>query len=47
MTHDELIEIGCEYAKAEDRWGDTKAGYWLDGQFLGTDEKTATEAIEG
>lgn len=47
MNHDELLDYGCEYATAEDRWGDTKSGYWLDGVYLGSTARIATEAIRG
>jgi hypothetical protein len=47
MTHNELIEYGCEFCKREDRHGDTLSGYWLDGVFLGKTARDATEAIKG
>jgi len=47
MTHEELIEYGCDYSRREDRHGETKSGYWLDGVYLGKTTKQATEAIRG
>lgn len=31
----ELLAMGAERLKAEDRFGDTKSGWWLDTVFLG------------
>ena len=31
----ELREMGAELLKQEDRFGDTKSGWWLDTVFLG------------
>lgn len=47
MSHEELIEAGCDFSKREDRQGETKSGYWLDGVFLGKTPRQATEAIKG
>lgn len=40
-----LIEAGAVKEKAQDRHGDTKTGWWLDGVFLGRDAKTAWEGL--
>ena len=42
-----LLEIGAEKLKAEDRWGDTRTGWWLDGVYLGKDPVVALNAVEG
>lgn len=47
MTLTELEKLGATYEKREDRQGDTKTGWWLDGTFLGESITDATEAIEG
>jgi len=56
MTHEELLAYGCTYVKAEDRFGDTRTGYWIQGDdpnhkvygdFLGETEEAATQAIRG
>ena len=46
MTRNDLEEYGATYEKAEDRSGDTKTGWWLDGVYLGETVLGATEAIE-
>lgn len=45
----ELREIGAELLKAEDRHGDTKTGWWLDGVWLAPtkDPVAALRAIKG
>lgn len=34
-TTAELLEMGAELLKAEDRHGETKTGWWMDGVYLG------------
>jgi hypothetical protein len=43
----ELREMGAELAKMEDRQGDTKSGWWLDGVYLGKKATDALEAVQG
>lgn len=31
---EELLIRGAELLKAEDRWGETKTGWWMDGVWL-------------
>jgi hypothetical protein len=38
-----LIEAGAENLKTEDRHGETKAGWWMDGVYL---DKKATDALK-
>lgn len=40
-----LAEAGAVKEKREDRHGDTKSGWWLDGVYLGSDTRSAIEAI--
>jgi hypothetical protein len=40
-----LLESGAVKEKREDRHGDTKSGWWLDGVYLGNDTRTALESI--
>lgn len=47
MTHEELIDCGCELMTAEDHNGEIKTGYWLGGTFCGETEESAAEAILG
>lgn len=47
MTREELIAYGAVFEKREDRHGDTKTGWWLDGVYLGNTTQLATEAING
>ena len=42
-----LIEAGAVKEKAEDRYGETKSGWWLEGVFLGRDAKTAWSGVAG
>lgn len=42
-----LRDSGATLAKQEDRSGDTKSGWWLDGVYLGKDAKTAATSITG
>jgi len=42
-----LRSAGAVHEKREDSHGDTHAGWWLDGVFLGEDVKTALSAITG
>jgi len=55
-AHEQLIALGCTYVKAEDRFGDTRTGYWFQGDdpthrvygdFLGETEEAAMQAIKG
>jgi hypothetical protein len=41
----ELINRGAELLKTEDRFGETKTGWWIDGVFLGENERDAIESI--
>ena len=45
----ELKEAGAEIAKREDRNGDTKSGWWLDGVYLAqvSRPQDALRAIKG
>jgi hypothetical protein len=43
----ELREMGAELAKMEDRHGDTKSGWWLDGVYLGKKATDAISAVRG
>lgn len=43
----ELREMGAELARMEDRQGDTKSGWWLDGVYLGKKAADALEAVRG
>lgn len=40
-----LIEAGAVHGSFKDRHGDRHYGWWLDGVFLGRDDRTAAEAI--
>ncbi len=42
-----LVEAGAVNAKQEDRHGDTKTGWWLDGVYLGKDPRQAVSAMRG
>ncbi len=42
-----LIEAGATKERREDRHGETKSGWWLDGVFLGSSDAAAVEAIRG
>lgn len=42
-----LIEKGCENVIKEDRFGDTKAGWFQDDVFLGKDPVFALAILEG
>lgn len=44
-----LLEKGAERLKAEDRFGETRVGWWLDGVWLAplNDPKAALAAING
>jgi hypothetical protein len=43
----ELESIGAVKETSDDRFGDTKTGWWLDGVFLGRDSMTALQAVRG
>jgi hypothetical protein len=43
----ELIERGAENIKKEDRFGDTRSGWWMDQTFLGKDPVVALEVLLG
>ena len=43
----ELLERGAEFCKRETRGGQTKAGWFLDGVFVGATTREALEAING
>ena len=45
-AHKELEGRGAVYGRHEDRFGDKKMGWWLDGQYLGRTVKIANEAIQ-
>lgn len=45
MTHDELIEYGCTFNRVTTKT--MRRGYYLDGVFLGTTPRDATDAIRG
>lgn len=47
MTREELTEYCAVYEKREDKNGETKTGWWLDGVYLGKTTKDASEAIKG
>jgi len=51
MSTNEAIEIltesGAVNAKQEDRQGETRTGWWLDGVYLGKDPRQAVNAIRG
>ncbi len=38
---------GGVHEKKEDRFGDTRTGWWIDDVFLGTNAQAALEAIRG
>ena len=42
-----LIEAGATKERREDRSGDTKSGWWLDGVYLGSSDSAAVEALRG
>ena len=43
----ELLERGAANERREDRHGDTRTGWWLDGVYLGKDPVAALRNIEG
>jgi hypothetical protein len=43
----ELIVMGAVYEKAEDRFGETKSGWWFDTVFLGSDPVDALRVAKG
>ena len=45
----DLLEAGAELLKQEDRHGETRSGWWLDGCWLapGNDPEAALRAIRG
>ena len=43
----QLLETGATLEKREDRQGDTRTGWWLDGVFLGESVREALAAIRG
>jgi hypothetical protein len=43
----ELIERGAENIKKEDRFGDTRSGWWMDQTFLGKDPVLALGVLLG
>lgn len=44
---DQLIERGAVNEKKEDRFGDTRSGWWIDDTFLGRDPIDALNVILG
>lgn len=44
---DLLLEAGAQNAKKEDRFGDTRSGWWLDDVFLGKDPQHALQILKG
>jgi hypothetical protein len=46
-AHAELIERGAVLQVAEDRFGDTKSGYWMDTCFLGKCPILALQVLLG
>jgi len=42
-----LKDAGAINAKQEDRYGETKTGWWLDGVYLGKDPRQAVSAMRG
>lgn len=42
-----LLERGAQQMIAEDRLGETKRGWWLDGGFLATDPLLAVQILLG
>lgn len=43
----QLKERGAENIKREDRFGETKSGWWLDETFLGKDPLVAIQVLKG
>jgi hypothetical protein len=43
----QLIDAGCVKEKKEDRFGETKSGWWQDTVFLGVNPVEALQALRG
>ena len=43
----ELLERGAEFIVREDRYGDTRRGWWIDEIYLGKTTKLALEKLNG
>ena len=42
-----LREAGAVLERREDRFGDTKGGWWLDGVYLAKDPRDAVRVMQG
>ena len=47
MRRQELEKRGASREKREDRHGDTKTGWWLDGVYLGRTTEESIRAMNG
>ena len=43
----DLRDRGAEFSKRENRHGETRGGWWLDGAYLGQTTRDAMEVING